>query len=111
MIHLASFPPALLPSFSSSLQVKTEEEADALLAVLENGADFGELAMIESDCPSRKQGGDLGWFGYVLPFPSLPPSIPPSLPLSPAFDSSTLNRKLVLALRLLGVSFFTLMCL
>jgi peptidyl-prolyl cis-trans isomerase C len=45
------------------LQVKTEEEADALLAVLENGADFGELAMVESDCPSRKQGGDLGWFG------------------------------------------------
>lgn len=48
---------------ASHILVKTEEEADALLAVLENGADFGELAMVESDCPSRKQGGDLGWFG------------------------------------------------
>ncbi|KAM3570006.1 hypothetical protein VYU27_007925, partial [Nannochloropsis oceanica] len=48
---------------ASHILVKTEEEADALLAVLENGADFGELAMLESDCPSRKQGGDLGWFG------------------------------------------------
>jgi peptidyl-prolyl cis-trans isomerase C len=51
------------PSFLITPQVKSEEEADALMAVLENGADFAELAMVESDCPSRKQGGDLGWFG------------------------------------------------
>ncbi|TFJ82109.1 hypothetical protein NSK_006774 [Nannochloropsis salina CCMP1776] len=48
---------------AAHILVKSEEEADALMAVLENGADFAELAMVESDCPSRKQGGDLGWFG------------------------------------------------
>lgn len=41
--------------------VKTEAQADELLARLEGGADFGELAMVESDCPSKQQGGDLGW--------------------------------------------------
>lgn len=45
------------------VQVKTEAAADELLGRLEGGADFGELAMVESECPSKQQGGDLGWFG------------------------------------------------
>lgn len=30
---------------------------------LENGGDFKKLAKIYSECPSKKKGGDLGWFG------------------------------------------------
>lgn len=45
------------------VQVKTEAAADELLGRLAGGADFGELAMVESECPSKQQGGDLGWFG------------------------------------------------
>lgn len=30
---------------------------------LDGGTDFGELARAHSDCPSGKQGGDLGSFG------------------------------------------------
>lgn len=30
---------------------------------LESGEDFGHLAMFNSECPSKAQGGDLGWFG------------------------------------------------
>ncbi len=63
---------------------------------LEGGADFGETALVESECPSRKQGGDLGWFGpgqmvrqpvgrpggHALPCRAdTPPSLPP--PLTP----------------------------
>lgn len=47
----------------STPQVKTEAQADELLARLDGGADFGEVAMVESECPSKQQGGDLGWFG------------------------------------------------
>ena len=44
-------------------QVKTETQADELITRLDAGEDFGELALVESDCPSKAQGGDLGWFG------------------------------------------------
>jgi peptidyl-prolyl cis-trans isomerase C len=47
----------------NTTQVKTEAQADEILQRLEGGADFGEIAMVESECPSKQQGGDLGWFG------------------------------------------------
>ncbi|BCG64019.1 MAG: peptidyl-prolyl cis-trans isomerase C [Methyloprofundus sp.] len=51
--------------------VKTEDEAKAIIAELDKGADFVELAKIKSTGPSKTQGGDLGWFGpkqMVPPF-------------------------------------------
>ncbi len=42
--------------------VETEEEATALIAELDGGADFEELAKEKSTGPSGPSGGDLGWF-------------------------------------------------
>ena len=52
--------------------VKTEEEAKQLIAKLDKGASFGELAAENSLDPSGKSAkGDLGWFAHgqmVKPF-------------------------------------------
>lgn len=48
---------------ASHILVGTEEEAQALIARLEDGADFAELARAESTGPSGPNGGALGWFG------------------------------------------------
>lgn len=42
--------------------VKTEQEAKEVLEQLKKGASF-KLASEKSLCPSRKRGGDLGFFG------------------------------------------------
>lgn len=43
--------------------VKTEDEAKAVIAELDKGADFVELAKSKSTGPSGPRGGDLGFFG------------------------------------------------
>lgn len=43
--------------------VKTEEEAKAIIAELDAGADFIELAKAKSTGPSGPKGGELGYFG------------------------------------------------
>jgi peptidyl-prolyl cis-trans isomerase C len=51
--------------------VKTEDEAKKLIAELDGGADFSELAKTHSTDPAGKSGGDLGWFSpqqMVAPF-------------------------------------------
>ena len=48
---------------AAHILVKTEEEAKKILEQLNNGASFEKLAMEKSLCPSKKKGGDLGWFG------------------------------------------------
>ena len=51
--------------------VKEKEEAEKLIAELDKGADFSELAKQHSTGPSGKSGGELGWFSakqMVTPF-------------------------------------------
>ena len=42
--------------------VDTLEKAQSLHEDITAGADFAEIAMINSSCPSGKNGGDLGYF-------------------------------------------------
>lgn len=42
--------------------LKTEDDAKAIIAELDKGGDFSELAKSKSTGPSGPQGGDLGWF-------------------------------------------------
>ena len=43
--------------------VKTEQEAKAIADQISKGANFSQMAMQKSLCPSGKRGGDLGIFG------------------------------------------------
>lgn len=42
---------------------KAREKAEALLKEIKEGKDFAEVAKSDSTCPSKTQGGDLGFFG------------------------------------------------
>ena len=48
---------------ASHILVKTEDQAWALKTKLTEGADFSDMAMTYSMCPSKEKGGDLGYFG------------------------------------------------
>ena len=48
---------------ASHILVKTEGEAYMILKALREGKSFEELAKEKSLCPSKRQGGNLGWFG------------------------------------------------
>ena len=52
--------------------VKTQEEADAVIARLKVGEDFAKIASeVSIDTSNKEKGGDLGWFGkgaMVAPF-------------------------------------------
>ena len=48
---------------ASHILVENEDEAKAIQADLENGADFAETAKEKSTGPSGPSGGELGWFG------------------------------------------------
>lgn len=51
--------------------LKTEEDARKMIAELDGGADFAELAKEHSTGPTGPRGGDLGWFSssqMVAPF-------------------------------------------
>lgn len=48
---------------ASHILVETEDEAKAIKAQLDEGADFAELAREKSTGPSGPSGGALGWFG------------------------------------------------
>ena len=51
--------------------VGNKELADEIKKKVDDGGDFSKLAEEFSECPSKKRGGDLGWFGkgaMVRPF-------------------------------------------
>lgn len=48
---------------ASHILVKTEGEAYVVLKALREGKSFEELAKEKSLCPSKRKGGNLGWFG------------------------------------------------
>ena len=48
---------------AAHILVKKEDQAKDLFAKLAAGQNFSDLAKRHSDCPSGKNGGDLGWFG------------------------------------------------
>lgn len=48
---------------AAHILVRTEEEVQAVVAALESGRDFGEVAREFSLDGSSAAGGDLGWFG------------------------------------------------
>ena len=56
---------------AAHILVKEEAKAKELLAKINSGESFSDLAKKYSQCPSGKKGGDLGWFGrgqMVKPF-------------------------------------------
>lgn len=56
---------------ASHILVETEDKAKDLIAQLNGGADFADLAREHSTGPSGPNGGELGWFGpgmMVKPF-------------------------------------------
>lgn len=54
---------------ASHILVETEEEAIAIKAELDEGADFAQLAREKSTGPSGPGGGSLGWFGAGMMVP------------------------------------------
>lgn len=56
---------------ASHILVETKEQAENLLLDINNGISFEDLAKEYSKCPSKRDGGDLRWFGkgmMVKPF-------------------------------------------
>jgi peptidyl-prolyl cis-trans isomerase C len=43
--------------------VASKETAEEVKKKIDEGEDFSKLAEEYSECPSKKRGGDLGWFG------------------------------------------------
>ncbi len=60
---------------AAHILVETEEEAIAIKADLDNGADFAQTAQQKSTGPSGPGGGDLGWFGLGAMVPEFEAAI------------------------------------
>ncbi|MCQ2070265.1 MAG: peptidyl-prolyl cis-trans isomerase [archaeon] len=47
---------------AAHILVKRQDDAKKIKEQVDAGQNFGELAKKFSTCPSKKKGGDLGWF-------------------------------------------------
>jgi len=56
---------------ASHILVSNEDDANKILKRIKDGEDFAAVAKRFSSCPSRKNGGDLGWFGKGQMVPEL----------------------------------------
>ena len=56
-------------SSASRSKDEARTEMDAIKAELDSGGDFADLAAEHSDCPSARDGGDLGKFGKGMMVP------------------------------------------
>ncbi len=54
---------------ASHILVEKHSQAVEIIRKIQEGADFGKMAEQFSSCPSKKRGGDLGWFerGKMVP--------------------------------------------
>ena len=54
---------------ASHILVDKHSQAQALISKISEGGDFKKVALNHSSCPSKKKGGDLGWFtkGQMVP--------------------------------------------
>lgn len=54
---------------AAHILVRDERKANELKAKIDAGESFADLAKKWSSCPSKKKGGDLGWFkkGEMVP--------------------------------------------
>ena len=52
----------MIKASARHILVKSEQACDDLKKKIEGGADFADVAREHSECPSGKQGGDLGDF-------------------------------------------------
>ena len=54
---------------ASHILVDKHSQAQALISKISEGEDFKKVAQSHSSCPSKKKGGDLGWFtkGQMVP--------------------------------------------
>jgi len=48
---------------ASHILVDNQEHANQIKKQLDEGGSFEDIAKEKSECPSRKKGGDLGFFG------------------------------------------------
>ena len=48
---------------ASHILVTKEDDANRIKKRISDGEDFAAVAKRFSSCPSKKNGGDLGWFG------------------------------------------------
>jgi peptidyl-prolyl cis-trans isomerase C/peptidyl-prolyl cis-trans isomerase SurA len=66
-------------STATRSKAQAEQEMKQIKAQIDQGADFSSLAKKHSDCPSSREGGDLGFFGrgqMVGPFEEAAFSLP-----------------------------------
>lgn len=54
---------------ASHILVPYEDQAVGIMEKIQNADDFADMAKRYSRCPSRKKGGDLGWFGPGMMVP------------------------------------------